>query len=160
MSGYVTFQAAGRELGCRLAEVREVVRAHGIESLPGLVPPVTGLLLLRGAPLPIVDLRAGHQSNTVDESAYGGDVLVLVPDGGGAFGVAVDRVLGVHAAENLVAQQGVDLPLGLPAYVSDVRYRSDGAPVLVVSLRAMAGLDTAATTGSLATGAAVAAAGR
>ena len=81
MSGYVTFSMDGRELAASLDQVREVVRATGIEQLRGVRAPVTGLLELRGQPLPVVDLRS-----PADPGALG-DVLVLidaVTDGGPA----------------------------------------------------------------------------
>ena len=80
MSGYVTFLMGGREMAGRLLEVREVVRAVGVEPLAGIRAPVTGLLILRDLPLPVVDLRTEADAGDV------GDVLVLVPDGGGALG--------------------------------------------------------------------------
>ena len=45
------FVLGGREMAGALDEVREVVRATGIEGLAGTRAPVTGLLELRG-PLP------------------------------------------------------------------------------------------------------------
>jgi chemotaxis signal transduction protein len=74
MSGYVTFMMGGREMAGRLLEVREVVRAVGVEPLAGSRAPVTGLLILRELPLPVVDLRSEADPGDV------GDVLVLVPD--------------------------------------------------------------------------------
>ena len=44
VSGYVTFMMGGREMAGRLVEVREVVRAVGVEPLAGSRAPVTGLL--------------------------------------------------------------------------------------------------------------------
>ena len=73
MSGYITFQMNERELACQLEEVREVIRAVGIEDLPGTRAPVSGLIELRGDPLPIVDLRAAPYPGEA------GDVLVLNP---------------------------------------------------------------------------------
>ena len=52
------FVLGGREMAGALDEVREVVRATGIEGLAGTRAPVTGLLELRGTPVPVVDLRS------------------------------------------------------------------------------------------------------
>lgn len=132
MSGYVTFRMGGRELAGRLDEVREVVRATGVEALSGARAPVTGLLVLRGTPVPVVDLRSAPD-------AGGGDVLVLESPTGGALGLAVDRVLAVLEPDDLApARERVGD--GLPAYVLEVRRDPAGAPVLVVSLAALAGL--------------------
>jgi purine-binding chemotaxis protein CheW len=136
VSGYVTFQMAARELAGRLTEVHEVVRATGIETLPGARAPVTGLLMLRGNPVPVVDVR------TAADPADTGDVLVL-DTSQGTLGLAVDRVLAVLGPEELVPTEGRPSE-SLPSYVLEVRRDAAGAPVFVVSLAALAGLDTAA----------------
>lgn len=134
MNGWVTFVMDGRQLAGALDEVREVVRATGIETLTGTRAPVTGLLELRGAPLPVVDLRS-----EADPDGRG-DVLVLAT-ADGLLGLAVDKVLAVLGPDELVAP-GVGAPrlAGLPAYVLEVRRSAAGGPVLVVSLTALAGL--------------------
>jgi purine-binding chemotaxis protein CheW len=133
VNGYVTFVMAGRVLAGRLDEVREVVRATGIEPLAGARAPVTGLLVLRGQPVPVVDLRSGP-----GDPAATGDVLVLqVADG--ILGLAVDKVVAVLAETDLVPTEG-QRGLGLPAYVLEVRRDAAKAPVFVVSLTALAGL--------------------
>lgn len=135
MSGYVTFRMGGRELAGRLGEVREVVRATGIEPLAGARAPVTGLLVLRGLPLPIVDLR------TAADAEDTGDVLVLAADESGVLGVAVDRVIAVLGPDDLVPLGSDEpRPSGLPPYVLEVRRDAAGRAVFVVAMRAMAGL--------------------
>jgi chemotaxis signal transduction protein len=135
VSGYVTFVMGGRELAGRLTDVREVVRAIGVEPLAGARAPVTGLLTLRGAPVPVVDLRADVDAGDT------GDVLVLVSDGDGVLGLAVDRVLAVLGPDDLSPMPaGETMPAGLPAYVLEVRRDAASRPVFVVALRALAGL--------------------
>jgi chemotaxis signal transduction protein len=126
MNGYITFMLAARELACRLDEVREVVRLGGLESLPGMTPPVSGVLELRGNPLPVVDLRVGSSSAR-------GDVLVLA-DGADTVGVVVDQVTAVLDEGDLVPSSE-DVPTGLPHYVAQVLRRDSGGPVLLVDLR-------------------------
>ena len=134
MSGWVTFVVAGRELAGALDEVREVVRATGIEQLSGSRAPVSGLLELRGTPVPVVDLR------TAADPDGRGDVLVLsTPDG--LLGLAVDKVLAVIGPDDLVPlPAGAPRSAGLPSYVLEVRHDAAGHPVLVVSLSRLAGL--------------------
>lgn len=135
MSGYILFHMSGRDLACQLDEVREVVRAVGIDPLPGTRAPVSGVLELRNDPLPVVDLRSDAYPGQT------GDVLVLNPEPGGSYGVAVDRVLAVVSEGDLKPDDG-DAPTGLPPYVLTVLRRpSDLSPVLLVGLRALAGLD-------------------
>lgn len=133
MIGYITFRLGDRNLACRLDEVREVVRLDGLDVLPGMTPPISGLLELRGNPLPVVDLRAG--------GAVGarGDVLVMA-SGIDAIGAIVDQVIAVHDEDELVSLG--ERPSGLPDYVVDV-LRHDGistgrgGPVLLVHLQAL-----------------------
>jgi len=134
MSGYVTFLMGGREMAGQLTEVREVVRAVGVEPLAGSRAPVTSLLILRNLPLPVVDLRTEADAGDL------GDVLVLVPDGAGALGLAVDHVLAVLAADELSPiDKDHANSAALPPYVLEVRRNNAGQPVFVVSLRALAG---------------------
>ena len=135
MSGYITFTMNERELACRLDEVREVVRAVGIDALPGTRAPVSGVLELRGDPLPLIDLRSTAYPGET------GDVLVLNPGVGGSYGVAVDQVLAVVSADELVPDDN-ERPAGLPPYVLEVlRDPQDRSPVMLVNLRILAGLD-------------------
>ncbi len=138
MSGFITFRIGARELAAPLDQVREVVRAVGVESLAGVRAPVTGLLELRGDPLPVVDLRS------LPEEGDLGDILVLIGDADGPLGLAVDRVDEVVPADALVPDPA-PRPLGLPAYVQEViRSADDGRPVFLVNLRILAGVSSVA----------------
>jgi len=131
VSGYVTFVTGGRAFAGRLGEVREVVRATGIEAMTGARAPITGLLILRASPVPVVDLRSEPYAGDT------GDILVLqTPDG--VLGLAVDKVVAVLGPEGLSATE--QTAAGLPSYVLEVRRDVAGEPVLVVSLPALAGL--------------------
>jgi purine-binding chemotaxis protein CheW len=115
MIGYIMFRLGDRPFACRLDEVREVVRLDGLEVLPGMTPPISGVLELRGNPLPVVDLRASESGS---HPASRGDVLVMAT--------------GIDAL-------GEERTSGLPDYVTAV-LRHRGAlqtPVLLVDLRAM-----------------------
>lgn len=148
-AGHVTFRCGGRVLAAALEQVREVVRAGGVEPLAGARAPVTSLLVLRGDPLPVVDLRSGGPAGTggCDGPARPlGDVLVLADAGEHALGVAVDAVLAVHGAGEL-ATVGAPVPAGLPPYVDAVLLASGagsgrdvppGEPVFLVDLRRLA----------------------
>jgi len=133
MIGYITFRLGDRNFACRLDEVREVVRLDGLDVLPGMPPPITGLLELRGNPLPVVDLRVSA------EAGDRGDVLVM-SSGVDAIGAIVDQVTAVHDQDELVSSG--ERPSGLPGYVIDV-LRHDGVstgragPVLLVDLQAL-----------------------
>jgi purine-binding chemotaxis protein CheW len=133
MIGFVTFRLGDRQFACRLDEVREVVRLEGLDVLPGMTPPISGLLELRGNPLPVVDLRVGSPVGTR------GDVLVMA-SGIDAVGAIVDQVNAVHDEDELVSSG--ERPSGLPDYVIDVLRHAGvstgrAGPVLLVDLQAL-----------------------
>lgn len=124
VGGFVLFRLAEQTFAAPLDEVREIVRLEGLERLPGARPPLAGVVVLRGAPLPVLDVRGA----AADGAA--GDVLVmdLADD---TVGVAVDQVLAVLRPDELPEADAA--PRSLPGYVVGVR-RRDGQPVLLVDL--------------------------
>lgn len=128
----VTFVLGAREYATSLAAVREVVRLEGLAELPGMAPPLAGVLDLRGASLPVLDLRVGAAPDAR------GDVLVL-DRADSTVGIAVDRVRAVVSRDDLAvagpgAEEGV-----LPSYVLEV-LRGPRGPVFLVDLEQMASL--------------------
>ncbi len=128
MSGQlVTFVLGEREYATPLSVIREVVRLEGLADLPGMTPPLAGVLDLRGMALPVLDLRS------VAGKAGRGDVLVM--DGEESpVGIAVDRVSAVVAEGDL--GQGGAAGDELPSYVQQV-LRGASGPVFLVDLPAM-----------------------
>ena len=125
MTGYVLFRLGDRRFVTRLDEVREIVRLTGVEELPGSRPPLVGVIVLRGAPLPVLDVRG--PGAPLDD----GDVLVMNVDGD-AVGVAVDEVVAVLGGQELGE---ADTPSKtLPDYVTGVRRDASG-PLLLVDLQ-------------------------
>ena len=121
---FVLFRLGERTFASRLDDVREIARLSGLQSLPGTTAPLSGLVLLRGAPLPVFDIRD-------DDAAGDGDVLVL-DTSEGPIGVAVDKVVAVVAAAELPES---DAPVRtLPPYVVGVR-RHGGDVVLLVDVQ-------------------------
>ena len=108
MSGLVTFVLGEREYATPLTAVREVVRLEGLADLPGMTPPLAGVLDLRGAALPVLDLRSGAVAGAR------GDVLVMQGDET-PVGVAVDRVSAV--LEDSALGEGTPAGDELPPYV-------------------------------------------
>ena len=145
MTGLVTFRLGEREYATPLSAVREVVRLEGLADLPGMAPPLAGVLDLRGTALPVLDLRPGAQRGDR------GDVLVLERSGsdgseglvdGSTVGVAVDQVRAVVSQGELEpagssAEEGV-----LPPYVVEV-LRGDAGVIFLVDLARM--VDSART---------------
>jgi chemotaxis signal transduction protein len=128
MSDYVTFTLDGRALATRIELVREVVRLSELVTLPGMEPPLAGVLDLRGTSLPIVDVRAVPGGP--------GDVLVLSEEGR-EYGFVCDAVSAVVGRETLVEEESAARE-AMPQYVEAVLRGSSG-PVFLVDVRRMAG---------------------
>ena len=128
MSDYVTFRLDGRDFATRIELVREVVRLSELVTLPGLVPPMAGVLDLRGTSLPVVDVRAVPGGP--------GDVLVLA-DGDADYGFVCDAVAAVVGSETLVPEES-RVRDALPPYVESV-LRGTAGPVFLVDVRKMSG---------------------
>jgi chemotaxis signal transduction protein len=123
-AGFVLFRLGPRTFATPLDDVREIVRLTALERLPGMTPPLAGVIVLRGTPLPVLDVRAGLG----DER---GDVLVIEIDAE-TVGVAVDAVIAVLHPDELPATDA-PAPATLPSYVVGVRSHG-GSPVLLVDL--------------------------
>jgi chemotaxis signal transduction protein len=133
MTGYVLFRLGERRFITKLDAVREILRLSGLEALPGMRPPLAGVVVLRGQPLPVLDVRG-----PADVGADGGDVLVMQVDGD-AVGVTVDQVLAVLGGDEL--QAGEPPAKALPDYVVGVRRDASG-PLLLVDLRLLLDVTT------------------
>lgn len=132
MSGFVTFRLGAREYATALLSVREVVRLDGLTDLPGMAPPLTGVLDVRGAALPVLDLRGAGAADAR------GDVLVLErAEDGSSVGVAVDEVRAVVGADELPPAGSTATAEVLPSYVRGVLRGPDGV-VFLVDLAQMA----------------------
>lgn len=129
--GYVTFQLGERVYAASLPAIREIVRLEGLEELPGMVPPMVGVLELRGFPLPIIDGRPAPADGTPRR----GDILVLErTTSQDAVGVVVDRVVSVLDGTEL-RRPSTPAPISsLPPYVLDVLQGGHGQ-VFLVDLR-------------------------
>jgi purine-binding chemotaxis protein CheW len=126
IAGFVMFLLGQQSFALGLDDVHEIVRLDGLEQLPGMQPPMAGVIVLRGTPLPVLDLRAAGAA------AGTGDVLVMDLEGS-ATGIAVDQVISVVSAASLPE---ADEPMSatLPPYVIGIR-RGPSGPVLLVDLR-------------------------
>lgn len=131
MSDYVTFRLDGRDYATRIGAVREVVRMAELVALPGMTAPLAGVLDLRGASLPVVDIRQ-------ERAGERGDVLVLTTDRA-EYGFACDAVTAVVDSSELPAEASrVSESGAMPEYVEQVLRGSEGA-VFLVDLARMAG---------------------
>ena len=127
------FEVRGQLFGIDVQQVREIVRAQAVTPLPKAPGLIEGVIDLRGAIVPIVDLgRALCEAPIADGTRAR---IAIVEVDGLVFGLRVDsaaEVLAVSASDiegppALVAQAGYDA-------VRAVVRREGSAPALVLSL--------------------------
>ncbi len=91
---FLTFSAAGATYALGIAAIKEIIEFGHITAVPLMPPFIRGIINLRGAVVPVIDLaaRLGFDSATPDRRTC--VVVVEVPQGGEMFelGLVVDGV--------------------------------------------------------------------
>src|ERR1700694_2494052 len=83
-------RAASRYCALGLTHVIEILRPLPLEELPGAPEPVSGVSIIRGIPVPVVDLACFLKSTGGNPTR-----LVLVRSGEHCLALAVEEVFGV-----------------------------------------------------------------
>ena len=91
---FLTFSAAGATYALGIAAIKEIIEFGHITAVPLMPPFIRGIINLRGAVVPVIDLaaRLGFDTATPDRRTC--VVVVEVPQGGEVFelGLVVDGV--------------------------------------------------------------------
>ena len=127
------FEVRGQLFGIDVQQIREIVRSQAVTPLPQAPGLIEGVIDLRGAIVPVVDLGRALGGHPIEDGRRARIAIVEVE--GLVFGLRVDAaadVLAVSAADvdappALVAQAGYDA-------VRAVVRREGAAPALVLSL--------------------------
>ena len=130
------FEVCGQEYALPVANVREIVRIMQITPLPNAPMMIEGVIDLRGAVVPVLDL-AKILGRGVGNSDLSARIVVLEAEGL-VFG------LWVSAATDVLTLSDADLE-DVPALATEVGYgvvqnvirRPDRAPIMVLSLEDM-----------------------
>lgn len=93
---FLGFTAGGQSYALEVSGIREILRIPKITSLPKVPAFVKGVVDLRGAILPLLDLRERLGLGTVDLKK--GRVVVMVPGGSQPLGLLVDAATEVFKA--------------------------------------------------------------
>ena len=99
---FLTFQLAGDLYGVNTGCVREIIEYGAVTTVPMLPPAIRGVINLRGAAVPVMDLGVRFR-NEVTETSRRSCIVVLeiqVDGGPQVFGIVVDavcEVLGIAA---------------------------------------------------------------
>jgi len=124
---------AGQTVGILEKSVDEVVMTCELAPIPESPPWIAGLLNLRGALVPVVDVRARMERHR--REAQLSDVIVICNVDGRRVGLIVEETTGVRAvAPNVAKEPPRNIPLApyLLAIVAD-----ESQPLLLVSAEAL-----------------------
>jgi purine-binding chemotaxis protein CheW len=145
----LVFEAGGQRYGLPAADVREVLRAAALTPLPAAPAVIEGVLNVRGAIVPVLDLRARFRLPPKDLEPS--DHLIVATAGPRVVALHADRAVGLV---RLAADQIEDARRLVPGaeYVAGVARLEDGV-LLIHDLRTFlsaseaAALDDALRTG-------------
>jgi purine-binding chemotaxis protein CheW len=128
-----TFRVGNAVYALDVAHVREVVRWQPVTLLPMAPRLIEGVIDLRGAVVPVVDLGRVHGAAAV--AAGSSARIAIVAEGGLVMGLAVDAALEVMSVDptELEDPPALATQAGYDAVRAVVR-RPSAAPVLLLSL--------------------------
>lgn len=91
---YLTFTLGAEEFGLQILKVREIIGYMDITAVPRAPHDVRGVINLRGQVVPIVDMRARFEMESVEVTDQTCIIVVEVRAGRQSFhtGIIVDRV--------------------------------------------------------------------
>jgi purine-binding chemotaxis protein CheW len=99
---FISFAIDDDQYGVEIMSVREIKGWSGVTHLPKQPEYVRGVLNLRGAMVPIIDLRCRFGQGATEASAM--HVVIIVQIGDGLVGLLADRVLDIVSFESVKIQ--------------------------------------------------------
>jgi purine-binding chemotaxis protein CheW len=124
------FELSGQRFAVSLDEVVELTRACAVQALPKAPRPVLGVLNLRGAIVPVLDLRQRFElpETPLDPSNY----FVFARVAARRVALRVDRILGIEWLDSVPSTQTSELAVRTE-HLSGVAAVADGV-VLIYDL--------------------------
>jgi purine-binding chemotaxis protein CheW len=128
----VTFKVGGEEFGLDVFSVHEILRWQGVTPVPRAPAFVEGVLDVRGAVVPVIDLRRRFE---VPEYGHDDETrIVLVEFGGERLGLVVDSVTEVLRAPETAISAPPAYIKGLAAEFVRGIVRLEGRLVILLDL--------------------------
>ncbi|MBF0118000.1 MAG: purine-binding chemotaxis protein CheW [Desulfobacterales bacterium] len=87
---YVTFSIADEEYGIEILQVQEIISYKGFTKIPNLSSYIKGVLNLRGAAVPAIDMRAKFNLTEKTYDKY--TVIIITVVKGKTMGMVVDAI--------------------------------------------------------------------
>jgi purine-binding chemotaxis protein CheW len=93
---YLVFEVGGERCALPIEHVQEICRLPAITRVPRVGPGVLGIMTLRGAIVPVVDLGVVLSLRPRPEALARANRIVVLAESHGALGLRVDNVRGVE----------------------------------------------------------------
>lgn len=127
---YLTFSLAGEHYGVEILAVREIRGWSKVTRIPQSPPFVLGVLNLRGAIVPIMDLRS--RFGLPDKERESTTVTIIVAVDGRHFGMVVDGVSDVLDVETGMISSVPDFGQAIDSdYLGGLAQYADGMAMLL-----------------------------
>jgi len=125
--------AHGRLYGVDVSDVREIVRSQDLTPLPKAPKLIEGVIDLRGAMMPVVDLGRALEQEPLSESSHMRIVVLEVSEM--TFGLRVEAAVDIVSVQpgDLCEPPALAMHTGYDAIRAVVR-RAGAPPVLILSL--------------------------
>lgn len=94
---YLRFRVADEDYGVNLLEIREIIKLRAITEVPRMPDFVAGVISLRGAIIPVIDL--GRRLGMPAKEMSGQERIIIAKKGESSCGLLVDEVFHVIALE-------------------------------------------------------------
>jgi purine-binding chemotaxis protein CheW len=135
----VTFQLADELYGINILDVKEIVRAQDVRSIPNSPPYVEGIFNLRSEIIPIINLHKRFAlkrlPKTEEDELLGGFVILEID--GMKLGIIIDRVSRVVTIDTKEIQPPPQMVSGIGAeYIQGV-VRQDGDYLIILNIRSL-----------------------
>jgi purine-binding chemotaxis protein CheW len=104
---YLTFMLAQEQFAIGILGIKEIIEYHGVTEVPMMPASVRGVINLRGAVLPIVDLAARLGFETGEASDR--NVIIVAQIGEQVVGLLVDAVSDILTVTDDVIQPTPDV---------------------------------------------------
>jgi purine-binding chemotaxis protein CheW len=134
---YLTFALGDEEYGVEILKVQEIRGYAPITPIPNTPPHVMGVMNLRGAIIPVVDLRRTLGMAPADYTPF--TVIVVVTVGTRVTGVIVDAVSDVLDIARADIQPSPDFGTGIDARFIQGMARTAGKLVILLDVDRIAG---------------------
>jgi purine-binding chemotaxis protein CheW len=146
-SQYLSFRLGEEEYGIEILRVQEIKGYSSITRIPNTPSHIKGVINLRGAVVPVVDLRTKFSMASIEYTKF--TVIILVAVASKTMGLVVDAVSDVLDLKGADIQPPPDLGAGVDTRFMRGMATVNGRLVALIDIERLLGEDLASAAGML-----------